>query len=208
MLEEILDYRNIQKALKQVISNKGAGGVDGMETVELSLWLETNWIVWKESILDGSFRPRPVRKVEIPKPGGGGKRMLGIPCVSDRLLQQAIHQWLSPKYEPEFSANSYGFREGRNAHQAVLQAQQYLEEGKEWIIELDLEKFFDRVNHDKLMGKLAKRIGDKRTLGLIRGYLNSGIMEGGLLSARKGFRKEVLYRRCCRTSCWMDWIRS
>ena len=184
MLEEILDYRNIQKALKQVTSNKGAGGVDGMETAELGLWLETNWIAWKERILDGSFRPRPVRKVEIPKPGGGGKRMLGIPCVSDRLLQQSIHQWLSPKYEPEFSANSYGFREGCNAHQAVLEAQQYLEEGKEWIIELDLEKFFDRVNHDKLMGKLAKRITDKRTLGLIRSYLNSGIMEGGLISAR------------------------
>ncbi|MHA4806846.1 group II intron reverse transcriptase/maturase [Flavitalea flava] len=184
MLEEILDYRNIQKALKQVTSNKGAGGIDGMETGELGLWLETNWMAWKGSILDGSFRPHPVRKVEIPKPGGGGKRMLGIPCVSDRLLQQAIHQWLSPKYESEFSANSYGFREGRNAYQAVLQAQQYLDEGKEWIIELDLEKFFDRVNHDKLMGKLAKRITDKRTLGLIRSFLNSGIMEGGLISAR------------------------
>jgi RNA-directed DNA polymerase len=184
MLEEILDYRNIQKALKQVTSNKGAGGIDGMETSELGAWLESHWIGWKESILDGSFRPQPVRKVEIPKPGGGGKRMLGIPCVSDRLLQQAIHQWLSPKYEAEFATNSYGFREGRNAHQAVLRAQKYLEEGKEWIIELDLEKFFDRVNHDKLMGKLARRITDKRTLGLIRSYLNSGIMEGGLISVR------------------------
>ena len=184
MLEEILDYRNIQKALQQVMSNKGAGGIDGMETGELPGWLRANWTSWKGSILDGSFCPHPVRKVEIPKPGGGGKRMLGIPCVSDRLLQQAIHQWLSPKYEAEFSANSYGFREGRNAHQAVLQAQRYLEEGKEWIIELDLEKFFDRVNHDKLMGKLAKRIDDKRTLKLIRAYLNSGMLEGGLVSAR------------------------
>lgn len=183
MLEEILDYRNIQKALKQVISNKGAGGIDGMQTDELQQWVETNWIGWKQSILEGSFRPQPVRKVEIPK-SQGGTRMLGIPCVSDRLLQQAIHQWLNPLYEPEFSANSYGFREGHNAHQAVLQAQQYLEEGKEWIIELDLEKFFDRVNHDKLMGTLAKRIADKRTLKLIRSYLNSGIMEGGLVSLR------------------------
>jgi RNA-directed DNA polymerase len=183
MLEEILDYRNIQKALKQVTSNRGAGGVDGMQTGELQEWLETNWIGWKQSILEGTFRPQAVRKVEIPKPGGG-KRMLGIPCVSDRLLQQAIHQWLSPLYEAAFSTRSYGFREGRNAHQAVLQAQQYLEESKEWIIELDLEKFFDRVNHDKLMGTLAKRIEDKRTLKLIRSYLNSGIMEGGLVSVR------------------------
>lgn len=184
MLEEILDYRNIQKALKQVISNRGAGGIDGMETGELQEWLENHWIEWKESILEGRFRPQAVRKVEIPKPGGAGKRMLGIPCVSDRLLQQSICQWLSPLYEPEFSAHSYGFREGRNAHQAVLEAQHYLEEGKEWIVELDLDQFFDRVNHDKLMGTLAKRIEDKRTLKLIRSYLNSGIMEGGLVSAR------------------------
>ena len=184
MLEEILDYRNIQKALKQVISNKGAGGIDGMETGELQGWLESHWIEWKGSILEGRFRPQAVRKVEIPKPGGKGKRMLGIPCVSDRLLQQAIHQWLTPMYEPEFSSCSYGFREGRNAHQAVLRAQQYLEEEKEWIIELDMDQFFDRVNHDKLMGTLAKRIADKRTLKLIRSYLNSGIMEGGLVSAR------------------------
>jgi RNA-directed DNA polymerase len=183
MLEEILDYRNITKALKQVRSNKGAGGVDGMQTDELQDWLEANWTSWKRSILEGSYRPQPVRKVEIPKPQGG-TRMLGIPCVLDRLLQQALHQWLSPQYEPEFSANSYGFSEGRNAHQAVLQAQKYLEEGKEWIIELDLEQFFDRVNHDKLMGLLAKRIEDKRTLKLIRSYLNSGIMEGGLVSQR------------------------
>lgn len=184
MLEKILDYRNIQKALQQVISNKGAGGIDGMETGELQEWLENNWIGWKESILEGKFRPQAVRKVEIPKPGGAGKRMLGIPCVSDRLLQQAISQWLNNLYEPGFSTHSYGFREGRNAHQAVLEAQRYLEEGKEWIVELDLDQFFDRVNHDKLMGTLAKRIEDKRTLKLIRSYLNSGIMEGGLVSAR------------------------
>jgi RNA-directed DNA polymerase len=183
MLEEILDYRNVQKALKQVISNKGAGGMDGMQTDELREWLEANWTAWNQSILDGSYRPQPVRKVEIPKPQGG-TRMLGIPTVLDRLLAQAIHQWLSAQYEPEFSENSYGFREGRNAHQAVERARNYLEEGKVWVIELDLEQFFDRVNHDKLMGLLAKRIADKRTLKLIRSYLNSGIMEEGLVSPR------------------------
>jgi RNA-directed DNA polymerase len=183
MLEEILDYRNITKALKQVTSNKGAGGVDGMQTEELREWLEANWVLLKQSILEGSYRPQAVRKVEIPKPQGG-TRMLGIPTVLDRLLGQAIQQWLSPQYEPGFSENSYGFREGRNAHQAVEQARKYLDEGKVWVVEMDLDKFFDRVNHDKLMGVLAKRIDDKRTLKLIRSYLNSGIMEGGLISPR------------------------
>lgn len=154
-----------------------------METGELREWLETNWMLLKQSILEGSYRPQPVRKVEIPKPQGG-TRMLGIPTVLDRLLGQAIHQWLSPQWEPGFSENSYGFREGRNAHQAVEQAKKYLDEGKIWVVEMDLDKFFDRVNHDKLMGILAKRIGDKRTLKLLRSYLNSGIMEGGLVSAR------------------------
>ena len=121
MLEEILDHRNVLKALKQVISNQGAGGVDGMQTEELRSYLEANWTAWKQSILEGTYRPSPVRKVEIPKPQGG-KRMLGIPTVLDRLLQQCLYQWLNPKYDPEFSENSYGFREGRNAHQAVKQA--------------------------------------------------------------------------------------
>jgi RNA-directed DNA polymerase len=184
MLEEILDYRNITQALKRVTSNKGAGGVDGMQTDDLRDWLEANWTILKQGILEGSYRPQPVRKVEIPK-AQGGTRMLGIPTVLDRLIGQAIHQWLSPQYERGFSENSYGFREGRNAHQAVLQAQKYLAEGKVWIVEIDLEKFFDRVNHDKLMGLLAKQIADKRTLKLIRSYLNSGIMEGGLISPRQ-----------------------
>lgn len=184
MLEEILDYRNVQKAMKQVISNHGAGGVDGMQTDELRDYLEANWPLLKQSILEGSYRPQPVRKVSIPKPHGG-TRFLGIPTVLDRLFQQATSQWLSTKYEPEFSEHSYGFREGRSAHQAVVQAKKYLdEERKEWIIELDLENFFDRVNHDKLMGLLVKRIMDKRTLKLIRSYLNSGIMEDGMVSQR------------------------
>lgn len=134
MLEEILDYRNITQALQQVTSNRGAGGVDGMETEEPGCWLKANWVSLKQSIIEGSYRPQPVRKVEIPKPQGG-TRMLGIPTVLDRLLSQAIHQWLSPQYEPEFSENSYGFREGRNAHQAVEQAKKHLEEGKVWVVE-------------------------------------------------------------------------
>jgi RNA-directed DNA polymerase len=183
MLEEILDIRNVEKALKQVTANKGAGGIDGMQTDELRDYLDVNWQTLKNNILEGNYRVQAVRKVEIPKPQGG-TRMLGIPTVKDRLLQQAIAQWLSPRYEEEFSNYSYGFREGRNAHQAVLQAQQNLNEGYEWIIELDLEKFFDKVNHDKLMGLLAKRIEDKLTLKLIRSYLTSGIMEGGMISQR------------------------
>ena len=177
MLEEILDIRNVQKALKQVAANKGAGGIDGMQTDELRDYLNAHWQTLRSKILEGSYKPQPVRKVEIPKPQGG-TRMLGIPTVIDRLLQQAIAQWLSTKYEEEFFGYSYGFREGRNAHQAVLQAQEYLNEGYEWVIELDLEKFFDKVNHDRLMSTLAKKLTDKRTLKLIRGYLTSGIMEG------------------------------
>lgn len=183
MLEEILDIRNIRRALKQVTANKGAGGVDGMQTDELPDYLNAHWQELRSKILEGKYKPQPVRKVEIPKPQGG-TRMLGIPTVTDRLLQQAIGQWLNHLYEPEFSAYSYGFREGRNAHQAVLQAQENLNEGYDWVIELDLEKFFDKVHHDRLMSTLAKKITDKRTLKLIRSYLTSGIMEGGVSTPR------------------------
>ncbi len=183
MLEEILDFRNITKAVKQVISNKGAAGVDGMQTDELRDYLKTAWPSLKSAILEGHYLPAPVLKVEIPKPGGG-KRMLGIPTVKDRVIQQAISQWLSPQYEEQFSSSSYGFRKGRNAHQAVLQACNYLQSGKTWVVELDLEKFFDHVNHDKLMSLLHKQITDKRILNLIRIYLKNGIMEGGIVSVR------------------------
>ena len=183
MLEEILDIRNVQRACKQVIANKGAGGVDGMQTDELRDYLNANWQALRTDILQGNYKPHPVRKVEISK-AQGGTRMLGIPTVRDRLLQQAIAQWLSPKYEATFSEYSYGFRPSRNAHQAVLQAQCYLNEGYEYVIELDLEKFFDKVNHDKLMSLLAKKLEDKRTLKLLRSYLTSGIMEDGVTSPR------------------------
>lgn len=163
--------------------NKGAGGVDGMQTEELRAYVNDNWQRLRASILDGSYKPSPVRKVEIPKPNGG-KRMLGIPTVLDRLLQQAISQWLTPKYEEQFSKHSYGFRPNKNAHQAVMQAQVYVKEGKEWVVELDLEKFFDKVNHDRLMSVLSRTVTDKPTLKLIRSYLTRGILEGGTVSRR------------------------
>lgn len=184
MLEEILDIRNVQRAFRQVTANKGAGGIDGMQTDELRDYLNTHWQALKADILAGNYRPQAVLKVEIPK-FGGGLRMLGIPTVFDRLLGQAISQWLSPQYEAIFSENSYGFRPGRNAHQAILQAQRNLNSGYGCIIELDLEKFFDQVNHDKVMHLLSEKIKDKRTLKLIRSFLSSGMMENGLVSSRK-----------------------
>ena len=183
MLEEILNVQNIYKSLARVTSNKGAAGIDNMQTDELGQYVSTHWEELKASIMTGSYSPWAVKKVEIPK-AGGGKRMLGIPTVTDRFLQQAIHQWLSPQYEGEFCEYSYGFRPNRNAHQAVQQAQKFLNEGKTWIVEIDLEKFFDTVNHDKLMSLLERKIEDKRTLQLIRQYLRSGIMEGGAVSPR------------------------
>ena len=184
MLEEILDIRNVQKAFKQVTANKGAGGIDGMQTDELRDYLNTHWQTLRASILEGTYRPQAVKKVEIDKDNGCGKRMLGIPTVIDRLITQSIAQWLSSQYEEDFSTYSYGFRESRSTHQAVYQAQTNLNDGYEWVVELDLDKFFDRVNHDKLMSTLAKKITDKRTLKLLRGYLNCGIMENGVVIER------------------------
>jgi len=189
MLEQILDRRNIEKALVQVERNKGTAGIDGMQCSELRSYINTQWQRLRQNILQSSYEPSPVRRVEIPKPQGG-KRMLGIPTVVDRMLQQAIAQWLTPMYEGEFSNRSYGFRPNRNAHQAVLQAEQYLNEGKIWVIEMDLENFFDKVNHDKLMSALSRKITDKRTRKLIRSYLTSGIMEGGVISTRSEGRPQ------------------
>lgn len=184
MLEAIVDIRNVQNAFRQVTANKGSAGIDGMQTQELRDYLNKQWQTLRTSLLSGTYQPQAVRKVEIPKKSGG-MRMLGIPTVVDRVLAQALAQWLAPLYEGEFSQRSYGFRPGRNAHQAVEQAREYLNEGYTWIIELDLEKFFDRVNHDHLMGLLSKKVQDKGTLKLIRRYLNSGIMDNGTVSPRK-----------------------
>jgi len=184
MLEEILDRRNMEKAVTRVISNDGSGGIDGMQTDELRDYLNTHYQILRSSIMSGTYKPSPVKKVEIQKEQGG-VRMLGIPTVTDRLVQQSIAQWLSPKYEEQFSEQSYGFRPKRNAHQAVMQAKEYIRSGKTYVIEMDLEKFFDKVNHDRLMSVLSKKIRDKRVLQLIRSYLTSGIMEGGIVSQRQ-----------------------
>jgi RNA-directed DNA polymerase len=184
MLEEILDRRNMEKAVTRVISNDGSGGIDGMQTDELRDYLNTHYQLLRSTIMSGTYKPSPVKKVEIQKEQGG-VRMLGIPTVTDRLVQQSIAQWLSPKYEEQFSEQSYGFRPKRNAHQAVMQAKEYIRSGKTYVIEMDLEKFFDKVNHDRLMSVLSKKIRDKRVLQLIRSYLTSGIMEGGIVSQRQ-----------------------
>lgn len=183
MLEQVLDIRNLQKACKQVISNKGSGGVDGMQTDELRDFLNANWQTLRKDILEGKYKPQAVKKVEIPKPQGG-TRMLGIPTVIDRLIQQSLSQWMNHLWDKEFSENSYGFRPNKNAHQAVLQAQKFLNEGYDYVIEMDLEKFYDKVNHDYLMHLLTKKITDKRVLKLIRNYLTTGMMEGGVVSKR------------------------
>lgn len=183
MLEQILDRRQLEKALITVERNKGAGGVDDMQSDELRQFINTNYQQLCERVLSGNYRPDPVKKVEISKPQGG-VRLLGIPTVKDRLLQTAVCQWLAPQVDKDFHKNSYGFRPGRNAQQAVTAAAAFLNEGYDWIIELDLEKFFDRVNHVKLLGILGKRISDKRIMRLIKLWLKSGIMEGGLTSQR------------------------
>lgn len=183
MLERIIDRKNLEKALESVERNRGAAGIDNVQSDELRQFLYTHYQSLRQQILEGTYKPKPVRKVEIPK-AQGGVRMLGIPTVTDRMLQQAIHQVLSPIYEEQFDKNSFGFRPGKNAHQAVLTAQGYINAGYDWIVELDLEKFFDKVNHQKLMSLLSKTVQDKRTLKLINAYLRSGIMEGGMVSQR------------------------
>ena len=185
LLEAVVERKNMWLALKQVERNSGAAGVDNMTVEQLRDYLREHWLRIKEELLAGSYQPQPVLKVEIPKPGGKGMRMLGIPTVVDRLLQQALHQVLSPLFEPDFSESSYGFRPQRSAHQAVLKARQYVREGRRWVVDIDLEKFFDRVNHDILMSRLARRIKDKRVLRLIRKYLQAGMMSNGLTTARR-----------------------
>jgi len=183
LMEAVVARENLLDAYARVMSNKGAAGVDGMPVEQLLPHLQEHWAQIKESLLNGTYQPQAVRCVEIPKPNGG-VRQLGIPTVVDRLVQQALHQVLSPLFEPGFSESSYGFRPGRSAQQAVAQARAYVVEGRRWVVDLDLEKFFDRVNHDVLMSRLARRISDKRVLGLIRRYLQAGMMAGGVVSQR------------------------
>jgi RNA-directed DNA polymerase len=166
-------------AFKRVRANKGSAGVDGRTVQATSEFLKQAWPATRQALLDGSYRPQPVRRVGIPKPDGG-VRELGIPTVVDRLIQQAVLQVLQPLIDPSFSAHSHGFRPGRSAHGAVLEAQQYVQAGRRWVVDVDLEKFFDRVNHDILMDRLAKRVADKRVLGLIRSYLQAGILAHGV----------------------------
>jgi RNA-directed DNA polymerase len=182
LMEEVCEGENLKQALQQVKANKGSAGIDRMTVEELPGYLQQHWPVIREQLLNGTYEPKPVRRVEIEKPDGGGMRKLGIPTVLDRFVQQAVMQVLQRQWDPTFSDHSYGFRPGRSAHQAVAQAQKYIAAGYSWVVVLDLEKFFDRVNHDKLMGQIAKRVEDKRLRKLIRAFLNAGVMENGLVS--------------------------
>jgi len=182
LMEEVCERENLKEALRQVKANKGSAGIDRMTVGQLSDYLKQHWPVIREQLLNGTYEPKPVRRVEIPKPDGSGVRKLGIPTVLDRLIQQSVMQVLQQRWDRTLSNSSYGFRPGRSAHQAVAQAQKYIAAGYGWMVDLDLEKFFDRVNHDKLMGCIAKRIEDKRLLKLIRAFLNAGVMENGLVS--------------------------
>ena len=178
-LEDALERTKLQQALRRVERNGGAPGIDGMTTTELRAWLKENWPTLARALLDGSYQPSPVRRVEIPKPDGG-VRLLGIPTVLDRFLQQALLQVLSPVFEREFSPHSYGFRPKRSAHQAVRAARGHIQDGYAWVVDLDIARFFDRVNHDALMGRVAKRVSDKRILVLLRRYLEAGVLVEGV----------------------------
>jgi RNA-directed DNA polymerase len=182
-MEAVVERENMKVAYARVVSNRGAAGVDGMTVEDLKAHLVQHWPSIKEELLRGKYQPQPVLGVQIPKPGGG-ERQLGIPTVVDRLIQQALHQVLSPIFEPDFSESSYGFRPGRSAHQAVRRARELVREGRRWVVDMDLEKFFDRVNHDVLMARVARKVKDKRVLGLIRRYLQAGMMQEGLARQR------------------------
>jgi len=181
VMEEVCSRENLLRALQRVRSNKGSPGIDGMQVGELPGYLKQHWPAIREQLRSGTYEPQPVRRVEIPKPDGG-VRKLGIPTVLDRFVQQAVMQVLQGKWDPTFSEHSHGFRPRRSAHQAVAKAQQYVGNGRRWVVDLDLEKFFDRVNHDRLMSAIARRVRDKRMLKLIRAFLQAGVMENGLVS--------------------------
>ena len=182
-MEEVLEAENLKVALRRVRKNKGSPGVDGMTVEELGDYLREHWVQIRELLQTGRYSPQPVRQHVIPK-SGGGVRKLGIPTVLDRFIQQALLQVLQRRLDPTFSAHSYGFRPGRSAHQAAKAARGYVQEGRRVVVDVDLSKFFDRVHHDKLMGKLGNRIDDRVVLGLIRRYLNAGVMVNGVVMER------------------------
>ena len=181
LMEAICERENLERALRRVKANKGGPGVDGMTVDQLPDYLRTHWPEHRAELMSGTYVPSPVKRVEIPKPGGG-VRKLGVPTVLDRFIQQAVLQVLQPVFDPTFSDHSYGFRPGRSAHHAVAAAQAHLASGYRWVVDLDLEKFFDRVNHDLLMGRLAARVRDDCVLRLVRAFLTAGVLEGGLVS--------------------------
>jgi RNA-directed DNA polymerase len=182
LMEEVCELENCKQALQRVKANKGSPGVDGMTVNELPEYLKQHGLEIGEQLRNGTYQPQPVRRVEIPKPDGQGVRKLGIPTALDRFVQQAVLQVLQKRWDPTFSEHSHGFRPGRSAKQAVQEAQQYIADGYRWVVDLDLEKFFDRVNHDRLMAAVAKRVADKRMLKLMRAFLEAGVMEDGLVS--------------------------
>ncbi|QAU25554.1 hypothetical protein EO087_14660 [Dyella sp. M7H15-1] len=184
LMEAVVERNNLMAAYQKVVRNGGGPGVDGVPVGSLRDWLKVHWPRVKEALLDGRYLPAAVRAVDIPKPSGG-VRTLGIPTVLDRLIQQAVLQILQPIVEPSFSRSSYGFRPGRNAHQAVKAAKQYVQQGHRWVVDIDLEKFFDRVNHDMLMSRVARHVEDERVLKLIRRYLEAGLMRDGMIGARE-----------------------
>ena len=183
LMEEVVQRGNAKAALKRVKQNKGSPGVDGMTVDDLPEYLAEHWETIRGELLAGTYQPKPVKRQEIPK-SGGGVRELGIPTALDRFVQQAVLQVLQPRFDPTFSEHSHGFRPGRRAHDAVCEAQRYIQEGRRVVVDVDLEKFFDRVNHDVLMGKLSARVEDKRMLGLIRRYLEAGVMANGVVVER------------------------